>query len=399
MRYVKNTITLVGAVAIVAAVAGAAVMLVRRKQQSLAEAPKFAAGPAPVHVTRARSGDFTQSQAYLAVVEPLQTADVSARVTAEVLSISCDEGDVVHAGDVMAVLDSREIRAGIAAAEAQIQEAQDDLQASRVLLDTLAASVEYWRRELARDQSLRSANNAAISLVELEATAEKLQLKQGDLDSARHRLNAIQHKVEAAQDQKRALETRLAYCSVVSPFEGVVTRRLVDAGDLAAPGKALFRIEDRGTVRLAFDVPQDDLVDIKPGLQVLFTAGGRTFRAKLSRIYPSLNAVRMARAEVDVAGVAAEGLTPGSYLTLQLVTKDFPEAVIIPASALVGVDDEPAQVYVVQQDQLTLRPVQVNGRKENELAVAGVVSGETVVVHTFLGWARYHDGQKVEVIE
>jgi len=398
MQYAKKAILLIGVVLIFAAVVGAAVMQVRRKQQTLAEAPKFGVGPVPVHVVEARSGNVTQSRQYLAVVEPVRAAEVSARLTAEIQSVACDEGDVVKAGDVMAVLDSRAIRAGIAAAEAQILQSQEDLRASQALIDSLTASVDYWRRELARDQSLREGNAAAISLAEVEATEEKLQLKQGDLASAKHRMISIQHGIDAAGDKKHELETTLDYCTIVSPFDGVITKCMMDPGYMAAPGKLLFRVEDRSVVRLAIDVPQEDLSEIHPGLQVAFTAGGRSCRLPLSRLYPSLNAFRMTRAEVDVSGEEARDLITGTYIPLAVELRVYDDATVIPASSLVGSADESLKVFVVDRDQLVLRPVTVLASQNNELAVSGVRAGEQVVVHTFLGWTRYYPGQKVEVV-
>ncbi len=399
MRYVKKAVQVISVLLLVAAVVGGAAMLVKRKQQALDQAPKFGIGPVPVHVIEARLGSLAQSHRYLAVIEPLQTAEMSARLTAEIQSIDCDEGDIVKAGDVMAVLDSREIRAGIVATEAQFLQTQEDLQASRVLVETLTASVEYWRRESARDQSLRSGNAAAISLAEVEATEEKLQLKQGDLASARHRMISIQHSVEAARGKKQELETKLDYCTICSPFDGVVTGCMADPGDLAAPGKVLFRVENRSIVRLAFDVPQEDLSEIQPDLPVTFSAGGTSHRLPLSRLYPSQNAVRMTRAEVDVSAAEAQGLITGKYIPLSVELRTFHDATVIPASSLVDSPDGSSKVFVVDQDQLVLRPVTVLASQHNELAVSGVQAGERVVVHTFLGWTRYYPGQKVEVVE
>jgi len=399
MRIVKKTMLLATAVLILVTVAGAAVKQVQRKKQALARAPKFGVGPVPVHVVEARSANVTQSRQYLAVVEPVRTAEVSARLTAEIQSVACDEGDVVQAGAVLGALDSREIQEGIAASEAQIQQSQEDLQASQVLVDSLAASTQYWGRELARDQSLRAGNAAAISLAEVEATEEKLQLKQGELASARHRMSSIQHGIEAARDKKRELETTLAYCTIVSPFDGVVTKRMVDPGYMAVPGKVLFRVEDRSIVRLVFDVPQGDLDEIRPGLQVAFKTDEKSCRFPLSRLYPSLDAVRMTRAEVDVPGGEARDLITGTYLSVSVELRTFTAATVIPASSLVGSAAVTPTVFVVQQDQLVLRPVTVLASQHNELAVAGVQAGEQVVVHTFLGWTRYYQGQKVEVIQ
>ncbi len=398
MRYAKKTLQVLVVALVIAAVVGAVVIRGQQKKRALAKAPKFGLHPTPVHVVQARTGSLAQSRRYLAVVEPLQTAAVSARVAAEIDSVACDEGDVVKPGDVMGVLDSREIRAGIAATEAQILQSQEDLQANRVLVDSLAASVDYWRRELERDQSLREGNAAAISLAEVEGTAETLQLKQSDWASAKHRMNSLEHGVEVFQEKKRELETKLGYCTIRSPFDGVVTQRAVDPGDLAVPSKILFRIEGRGIMRLVFDVPQGDLPDTQPGLTVAFGSGQQARRVPLSRLYPSLNAVRMMRAEVDVPGDDAPELVTGTYVPVSVELRACDNATLIPASSLVDLTSDSSNVFVVDQDQLVLRPVTVLASHGGELAVSGVQAGELVVAHTFLGWTRCYPGQKVEAI-
>lgn len=398
LQVVRRLMLLIVAAAILFAALGVGMVFVRGKQQELARAPKFAVGPIPVRVVKARSGTIRETRSYLSVVEPVRTAEVAARLTAEVLSVSCDEGDVVRAGNVMVELDNREIRAAIAGAEAQIAQLREDRKAAQAIADTLTSSVDYWRQQLARDQSLRTRNVAAISMTEVETTAETLQSKQGELEAARHRLNAIEHGIAAAEEKVRELTTRLAYCSVAAPFDGVVTERLVDEGDLAVSGKVLFVMEDRSSFRLIFDVPQEDLADVQLGMEVSFVVFGEVRRATLSRLYPSLNAVRMLRAEVDLAAEAADGLVVGSYVPVEVVLRVVRDAPIIPISAQVEIGDGPPQVYTVRDGRLALVPVQVLATRQNEIAVSGITTGETVVVHPFLGWARYHDGQKVEVI-
>jgi RND family efflux transporter MFP subunit len=212
-------------------------------------------------------------------------------------------------------------------------------------------------------------------------------------------MTSIQHGIDAAQDRKRELETKLAYCTIVSPFDGTVTKRMVDPGHMGTPGKVLFRVEDRSVVRLAFDVPQDDLSQIQPGLRVVFSNNEEQYSLPLSRLYPSLNAVRMTRAEVDMPGEEAQNIITGTYIPLSVELRTHTNATVIPASSLVGSADEDAKVFVVDQGQLVLRPVTVLANQKNELAVSGIQAGEQVVVHTFLGWTRYYPGQKVEVVQ
>lgn len=411
MRYFRRIMRAVLVIVVTAALVGGVAVQVQRKQKSLAEAPKFGVGPVPVHVVQAQAGELDEDRQYLAVVEPRQTADVAARVTAEVESVSCDEGDVVKAGQAMAVLDNREMLARIEALEAQIGRSEAELQSNQVAVETLSNSVDYWARELARDQSLREGNAMAISEAEVEATAEKLQAKRGELDAAKHRSEAIKHTIQSLNGEKQQLETNLDYCTIRSPFDGVVVQREVDPGHMASPGKVLFVVEDRSLYRLAFEVPQDDLADIRPGLDVTFTMSGGSCSAKLSRLYPSLNAARMVRAEVDLAGQGIPKLTAGAYVPVSVTLRTVRGATLIPTSALADASasegspnagtaaGEERHVFVVREHQLELRRVTILATRHGQVAVKGLQPGESVLETTFLGWTRYAPGQKVEVIQ
>ncbi len=68
---------------------------------------------------------------------------------------------------------------------------------------------------------------------------------------------------------------QLGYCTIRSPFDGLVSHRMVDPGDLASPGKSLMVVEDRSRLKLCFDVPQQDLPQVREGLAVTYAVGGR----------------------------------------------------------------------------------------------------------------------------
>jgi len=108
---------------IVAALFLSAAFLVNRKKMQLAQAPKYGVRPIPVRATTAKLGNLSTGIDYLAVVEPVRTANISARLTATIDELLCDEGEVVKAGQVLIVLDSREIENNIAATEANIAQA------------------------------------------------------------------------------------------------------------------------------------------------------------------------------------------------------------------------------------------------------------------------------------
>jgi len=381
---------------ILALLVAAGTALVRRKQEKLAKAPKYDLGPTPVHVAAARKGDLLQRQNYLSVVEPERTAVISARLTATIEEIACDEGDAVAANQVLLRLDDREIRDDIAGVEASIKQARADLAGNIATIASLGKSLDYWTREAERDRTLAAKGDIPAS--QAEGTADKANAFSGQLDAARKRSDAIGHQIESLKKRQDQLETRLSYCVIRSPFKGIVTSRVVDPGDLAAPGKKLLVVEDRSRLKLAFDVPQLDLPRVKEGLPVGFCVGTDSRAAKLSHMYPSLDLARMMRAEVNLDGPMADGCSCGAYMPLWVELGKLENAILIPAAALIEGSGGEEQVFVVRKNKLEARKVEVLASGANEVAVKGVDPGELVVTSTFLGWAKLSGGLEVEAV-
>ncbi len=382
---------------VVAAVFLFAVFLVNRKKRQLAQAPKYGTRPIPVRVTTAKLGNLSTSIDYLAVVEPVRTANISARLTATVDKLLCDEGDAVKAGQVLIVLDGREIENNIAATEANIAQAQSDLAANQATVTSLENSVTYWNREAERDKTLADKGDIAGS--QAEATADKASEFKGRFDAAKHKSMALEHLIDSARNKKAQLETTLSYCTIKSPYNGLVTQRLVDPGDLASPGTKLLVVEDRSQLKLAFDIPQQDLSKVHEALDIQFTVDGLSRTAKLSHMFPSLDTTRVLRAEIFLSGDQVAGLSVGQYVKASVILDQIKDSVLLPASCLVECPQHFQHVFVVKDGVLTHHKVKILASTEDTVAVEGVEPGEQVVTNTFLGWVTLSAGKKVEVLK
>jgi multidrug efflux pump subunit AcrA (membrane-fusion protein) len=158
-------------------------------------------------------------------------------------------------------------------------------------------------------------------------------------------------------------------------------------------------IEERSHLKLGFDIPQQDLQQVREGLGVVYSLAGKEHTAALSHLFPSLNAARMLRAEVYLDGADAAGLSSGAYVPLQVVLGNSKNVTLVPASSLVESPDRNPHVFIVQDGHLVARPVKVLGSSSDEVAVEGIQAGEQVVLSTFLGWAQLASGRKVEVMK
>lgn len=381
----------------VAVIAGGAVAAVKHKKQMLAQAPRYGMQPTPVRVASARLGDLQETKDYLAVVEPFRSANVSARLTATVDKVLHDENEAVQTGDILVVLDGRQIEESVAAMKAQIAQVQADAASNQATVKSLAKSAAYWERETERDQAL--VERGAIPGAQAEGTADRLNDVRGKLEAARQKSLAIEQLIEALKCKQAELEAQLSYCTIRSPFDGLISQRLVDPGDLAVPGKTLMVVEDRSRLKLCFDVPQQDLSQVREGLDLVYATAARERTAALSHLFPSFNAARMLCAEAYLDGANMDGLSSGAYVPLRVVLGNSENAVLVPVAALVESPDRNPHVFVVQDGRLVVRPVNILGSSGDELAVEGVQAGEQVVLSTFLGWAQLASDQMVEVVK
>jgi len=394
---VKKSIRIVIVLAVVALIVAGGVLLVRHKKQAMAAAPKYGVQPTPVRVASAHQGLLQESREYLAVVEPIRVADVSARLTATIEKVLHDENEAVKAGDVLVVLDGRQIEDSIAAAKAQVEQAQADLASNQATVESLEKTSAYWQREAERDSTL--VEKGAIPGAQGEGTADKANEAKGKLDAARQKSAAIQHQTESLKRKQAELETTLGYCTIRSPFNGLVSHRMVDPGDLAAPGKSLMVVEDRSRLKLCFDVPQQDLPQIREGLAVEYLVAGRKRTATVSHMFPSLSTARMLRGEVYLEGAGTDWLSSGAYVPLRVILGNRKDVTLVPAASVVEAPDRKSHVFVVTEGHLEARPVDILGSSGGDVAVEGVRVGEQVVLSTFLGWAQLSSGLRVEAMK
>jgi RND family efflux transporter MFP subunit len=272
-----------------------------------------------------------------------------------------------------------------------------DISGNEAIVKSLKKSVAFWELEAERDRTLALQNNIPKS--QAEATAEKANDYRGRYLSAQQKSKALEYQVDSLKRQLEQLQVQLTYGTINSPYEGVVSRRLIDPGDLAAPGKPLVIVEDRSSMMLAFNVPQEDLVEIKEGLEVLFNIRGESHKATLTHLDPSLDANRTLRAECVLLEKEIKGLTSGSYVPISIVVSELNDAVLVPTASLIESPDGKLYVFAVSGEKLEPKKITVTGRGADRVAVTGLESGEVIVSSTFLGWVTLASGMKVESVQ
>lgn len=286
-------------------------------------------------------------------VEALYQATLSSRIQGTIDKLLVREGMPVAKGQTLIELDSRDLKADLARATAEVENNKAQFDRMRNL----------YQQEAVSKQELENATRS--------------------------------YKV--AEANRRAVLAQLSYTVVKAPFDGVITEKKVEVGELASPGQPLLRMEDPNQLRLEATVAEGDLQAVAIGdrIAVIIDAlGGQALTGVVSRILTAGDPqTHTFTVKVDLP--ATPGLKTGMFGRLQ-VDKGTSPTIVLPASAVIQ-RGEMTSVFVVGTDNIArLRWVKI-GRHLGDRRE--VLSGLNVGERVLLEGARGVDSAVVRVLE
>jgi biotin carboxyl carrier protein len=269
----------------------------------------------------------------VADVQALRDGVVASRLTAYIAALPLYEGQRFNKGDVLARLD-------VSQAEAEAQRAEATLAQTRVQEGTLAADLaaadSTLKAEQERVQRLQSLYKIqGVSLEQVQAAEASLATVRARQTGAAGATQSYQSLNKANQAGADAARQNLRYAVITAPFNGVVSQRLAQAGDLATPGKPLLKILDTGSGnRLLVNVP----ADIQPA--------GLVLDGELLPLTPWPEASAQGLRRYEARG--GKDLAPGSRIDARLVVFRSPEGIRLPADCLLNDDGHTATLLALK---------------------------------------------------
>lgn len=245
------------------------------------------------------------------------------------------------------------------------------------------------------DRDLR----AELTRAEAEADNAKAHLKRmRDLftqDSvARQELENAERTFKVAEANRAAARTRVSYSVVTAPFDGLVTEKLIHAGELASPGRPLLKLEDPQRLRLEVTVAEGDLKSLSRDDRVPVTIDaltGQSLAGSVAQILPTGDpATHTVLVKIDLPPTS--GLKTGMFGRMQL-DKGTGRTLVVPRTAVIERSDLTG-VYVVGSDSLAhLRWVKLGRPVGDQVEVlSGLNQGERVLMQGRQG----NEGVRVE---
>jgi len=370
---------LIAVLVILALIAGAALVVIKKKQQ-LANTPTVPSYPLPVKTASVNSGRLELTVGYLGVLQAFTAVDLSSRISAHILSINVREGERVSKGQLLITLDDRDLQEKLLSQKANLAA----LQASLAGIQSLFATQESVFQ---RDEVLHK--NGAIS-------TEAFERSRSQRDALRAQVEETKRRIEAQNALVKATQVELSYTRLTAPIDGVVAKRLMEPGDLAVMGRPILHLEAQDAFKVAVQVPQNQVNTFKTGERVRLSNGTEQMEARISRIYPAVTNGTLGTVEIDLK-IRPFGLPSGASVPVELFTGEV-EGLIVPLNALL-INTDRAFVYEVKNSRIHVVPVEILGKNAQFACIKGEIpAGASVVVADEGKLMRLNEGMEVAAV-
>jgi RND family efflux transporter MFP subunit len=344
--------------------------------------------PAPVAVETIERGTAIARRRFAGSLEPSESFLAASKISGRVEALFVDIGDTVERGQVLARLDSEELRL-------QVEEQRAAVQVAEATLAESIKAEEIAGREYERISSLAGGNIA---------TQSSLDATRLELDAAQSRVLVARSQLAQRQASLRSAEVRLDYAEVRADWEGedrtrVVGERFVNQGDTVGANDQLVSILEIDTLRVVVSVTERDYPRLRVGQMARLHADpypDESFDARIVRLAPIFQtSSRQARVEAVVANNDRR-LKPGMFVTLEVELGRADDVPLVPTAAIVT-REEREGVFLLSptRDSVSFVAVKTGIEEGSRVEVVSPadLAGEVVV----LGQHLVSDGAPVNV--
>ena len=361
--------------------------------------------PVPVEIVPVEKAALQQIVASDAVIFPIAQSALVPKISAPVKKFYVNRGSRVRAGELLAVLENRDLAAATqenrgaydqaqatfaqtttADLPQEMQKAQLDEQAAKQQFDA-AQKVYDSRKDLFAQGALprKEFDQAGVDLTNARNQYEIAQKHLQSLHAVgeQQMVKSAQGQLESAQGRFEGAAAQLSYSEIRSPINGVVTDRPLYPGEMAAAGTPLLTVMDVSEVTARAHIAQQSAALLKVGDKANVTAPGfdAPFSGQVSLVSPALDP-GSTTVEVWVQLKNPGGkLKPGATVQVSMIARSVPDALAVPTEALLTAQDGTTSVMVAGSDgHAHQKQVKTGIREQNRVQIVeGVAAGERVV--------------------
>lgn len=420
---IKNRNAIIAIAAIALVVFGLTVLVIWRWKKSRAESEAEVTPIVSVKAAKVEKGAIAAQVVAVGTIWPREKADVSAKISAQIKRMALLKNKVVRAGEVIAVLESRDLQAQRAEALAALNQARAEERSlitgtipktnaeDQKALNDARAKVNntralYERRRLLFEKGGISKKDLEQAQLDLTTAENELRLEEQTIALRARSLNPNDRalataKTAQAQQHLATLDAQLSYATIRSPITGVVTDQYQYEGEFAAPGGKLVTIGDTSTVIVKAPFSDTAAASLKTGDTVSVLPTDNSAEEMKGQITLLSRSTDPSNRTVEVwvtLGNSAGTLRANGAAQVTVFANSKSDAIIVPSAAVTleaSNANEGTVMVVDAQNVAHETKVTVGIRTSDEIEIVeGLQGGETVVIEGNFGLA---DGTKVEV--
>ena len=358
-----------------------------------------------VQVTPVEKTMIQQTINAQAVLFARQQAAIVPKISAPVKKFLVKRGSPVHAGQLLAVLENRDLSAAAqdtkgsyeqaqatyetttrASLPEEIQKAESDVQQAQAALS--AQEKVYQSRQQLFEQGALPRKELDQSRVDFTQASNQYAIAKKHLDALmaigkQQELKSAAGQLESAKGKYLGAEAQLSYSEIRSPMDGVITDRPLYPGEMAAAGTPLLTVMDVSSVIAKAHIPQSDAAALKIGDKGTITVPGidEPIEGKVTVVSPALDP-NSTTVEVWLeAKNPKHQLKPGTSVQLALTAKTVKDALVIPANSVITAPDGTTAVMLAGTDGRAHRkPVKLGIRNGDDVQIVdGVTPNDKVI--------------------
>lgn len=360
-----------------------------------------------VQVTPVEKTTIERTITTQAILFPLQQAAIVPKISAPVQKFLVKRGSPVHEGELLAVLENRDLSAAAqdtqgayqqqqalneiatsASLPEEIKKAEADAQQAQQTLD--AQEKIFQSRQQLYDEGALPRKELDQSRVDITQARNQYSIAKQHLDALmaigkKAELQAAAGQLESAKGKYLGAEAQLSYSEIRSPINGVVTDRPLYPGEMAAAGTPLLTVMDISSVIAKAHIPQDDAAALKVGDKGTMTIPGieKPIDGKVTVVSPALDPNSTTVEVWFEAKNPKHELKPGTSVSVSLTAQSVKSALVVPASSILTAPDGSTTVMLAGADGLAhQKAVKLGIRNGDDVQVLDGVTESDKVVST-----------------
>jgi HlyD family secretion protein len=335
-----------------------------------------------VTVEPVQTGNLESSVFGVGTVQARHRHDLAPTMTGRVKRVMVEQGDKVRAGQVLAEMDPVDLDDRLAAAKRVVERARNTILAAEAQLSEAQSRQGTVAATMQRYRELRG--GGFISQEMFDAKQHELNAAKASVAASSANLAAAREEHARAQSELRGVGKAREQMQLVSPIDGVVTLRRIEAGSTVTGGQLAMQVVDTAQLWVETRIAQQQAAQVSAGLPAQIVLRSRPHHKvagtvdRVDRVSDVVTEERIVNVTLD-----APDASLGEYAEVTITLPALTQVRSVPSAAVKRVDGETG-VWVLQEGKVRFKPVRIglaslNGRSQ---ILSGLEEGEKVIVHS-----------------